>query len=90
MTLQAATISVKVVPRSVRDEIAGWEGETLKVRLRSAPTDGKANEALIQFLADQLGVSRAQVEIVSGHTSRRKIVRVRNATGEKIKASLRK
>jgi uncharacterized protein (TIGR00251 family) len=48
----------------------------LKIRLTAPPVDGAANEALVKFLAAQLGVAKSNVEIVSGHTSREKIVRV--------------
>ena len=89
MTGQAATVSVKVVPRSNKDEVAGWEGDTVKIRLKAAPTDGKANEALVRFLADQIGVAVSQVEIVTGHSSRRKIIRFRGATAERIRERLK-
>jgi uncharacterized protein (TIGR00251 family) len=52
------------------------EGGGLKIRLTAPPVDGAANEALVKFLARSLGVSKSQVEIVSGHTSREKIVRI--------------
>jgi uncharacterized protein (TIGR00251 family) len=49
----------------------------LKIRLTAPPVEGAANEALIRFLAETLSVSKSQIEIVAGHTSREKIVRVR-------------
>ena len=48
----------------------------LKIRLTAPPVDGAANEALVKFLADTFSVPKSQVEIVSGHTSRNKIVRI--------------
>jgi hypothetical protein len=56
--------------------VVGLYGEALKVRLRAPPVGGKANEALRAFLANRLGVPVGAVEILSGHTSRRKVVRV--------------
>ncbi|MBI4673875.1 MAG: YggU family protein [Chloroflexi bacterium] len=83
------TFSVKVIPRAKRDEIVGVEGEAVKIRLNAPPVEGRANEALIKFLAQVLGVARAQVEIVRGDTSRRKVVRVRGVGLAKIKELLK-
>ncbi len=76
-SIQGLTFAVKVVPRAKRDEIVGVEGEALKVRLNAPPVEGKANEALIKFLAARLGVKRADIEILRGETARHKLVRVR-------------
>jgi uncharacterized protein (TIGR00251 family) len=80
------TIAVKVVPRASKNEIAGREGDAVKIRLTAPPVEGKANAALVKFLADALGVSRAQIEVVAGQGSRRKLVRVRGVTEQRIKA----
>jgi uncharacterized protein (TIGR00251 family) len=58
----------------------GRHGDAIKIRLQAPPVDGAANEALIRFLAERLGVSRAAVRIVSGETARRKRVEVTGAT----------
>jgi len=84
----AVTFSVKVVPRASKNQIAGVEGDAIKVRLNAPPVEGKANDALIAFLADALGVRRAQIEIVTGHTSRRKVVRVRGVSVEQVEKTL--
>jgi uncharacterized protein len=84
MTDNSATFAVKVVPRASKNQIVGMEGDAIKIRLNAPPVEGKANEALIKFLAETLGVSRAQIEIVRGHASRRKLVRVRGVTAEQI------
>lgn len=78
------TFVVKVVPRAKKNQIVGMEGDVIKIRLNAPPVEGKANEALIGFLADTLDVRRIQVEIVSGHTSRQKIVRVRGLNAKQI------
>ena len=85
----AVTIAVKVVPRASKNQIMGIEGDALKIRLNALPVEGKANDALITFLADALGVRRVQIEIVMGHTSRRKIVRVYGATALEVERRLR-
>lgn len=69
-----------VQPGAKRSGVAGTHGGALKIRLAAPPVDGKANACLIGFLADTLGVPRAQVELVSGEASRQKRVRVRGAT----------
>jgi uncharacterized protein (TIGR00251 family) len=70
------TFAVRVVPRASRNEIVGIHGDALKVRLTAPPVEGRANEALVAFLAQRLGVRKSQVEIVAGTTSRRKMIRV--------------
>lgn len=71
-------ISVKVIPNAKRNEIVGWENEELKIRIKAVPEDGKANEELIRFLAKTLKISKSQIEIVRGHTSRHKQLAIQN------------
>ncbi len=61
---------------AARNEVAGLHGPALKVRLTAPPVEGAANEACIAFLADRLGIPRARLTIVSGQTSRDKLVQV--------------
>ena len=75
-TSDGITFNVKIIPRAKRNEIVGIEGDALKIRLNAPPVDGRANEALVKFLAEELGVPRANIEIVRGETSRHKVVRV--------------
>jgi uncharacterized protein (TIGR00251 family) len=77
----AVTLSVRIQPRASKNELLRREGGGLKIRLTAPPVDGAANEALIRFLADTLVVSKSQVEIISGHTSRDKIVRISGVAG---------
>ncbi len=88
--METVTIPVKVVPRASQNEVAGWEGEVVKIRLTAPPVEGKANQALLKFLAESLGIARAQIEIVAGSGSRRKLVRVRGVTEERLRAMLGK
>lgn len=69
-------INVRVQPRASSNEIVGYRDGILRVRLQAPPVDGAANEALVRFLADEFGVPRRQVRIVSGSGSRNKIVEV--------------
>ena len=76
--------SVRLQPRASKNEIAGLQGSSLKIRVTSPPVDGLANNALIGFLSDTLGVSRRNVCIVSGHTSRTKVIEVSEVSLEAV------
>jgi len=73
---EAATVTVHVLPRASREEVAGLFGDAVRVRLTAPPLDNRANEALVRFLAKALGVSRSRVEVAAGRRGRRKVVRV--------------
>ena len=71
-------VRVKVIPSSPRTEMVGTLADgTLKIRIPAAPERGKANAALIAFLAAKFGVTRQNVEIVSGHAAALKLVRIK-------------
>jgi uncharacterized protein (TIGR00251 family) len=72
----AIRLDVRVQPRASRNEIAGTSGTALRVRLTAPPVEGAANEALVEFLAAELGVPRRHVRIVAGAASRNKIVEI--------------
>jgi uncharacterized protein (TIGR00251 family) len=68
---------VRVTPRSKRNEIVGIMGDgTIKVHLTAPPVEGKANQALIEFLSEILDVPRSHLEILSGTSSRNKRIAV--------------
>jgi uncharacterized protein (TIGR00251 family) len=67
---------IKVVPKSSRDRVAGWMGDTLKVCVTAAPERGRANAAVVSVLSDALGIPRAAVRIVAGETSPRKTAEI--------------
>jgi uncharacterized protein (TIGR00251 family) len=71
-----ATVTVHVLPRASREGVAGLSGRAIRIRLTAPPLTNRANEALVRFLAGELGLSRADVEIVTGLRGRRKVVRV--------------
>jgi uncharacterized protein (TIGR00251 family) len=73
------TLQVQAQPGAKRTETAGLHGDCVKVRLASPPVDGKANERLIEFIAERLQVKRSQVTITRGLSSRRKTVLVQGA-----------
>lgn len=65
-----------VSPGAARSELVGRHGAGWKARVAAPPERGRANRALVQLLAEALGVRREQVAVVAGHASRRKIVEV--------------
>jgi uncharacterized protein (TIGR00251 family) len=69
-------LQIRVIPRAKKTEWGGKRGAALVVRLQAPPVEGAANEALLKFLAKELGVRAGDVEIVSGERSRDKVVRV--------------
>lgn len=77
-------LGLHIQPGAKKTEIAGLHGGALKIRLAAAPVEGKANASLIAFLAEQLGVPRAQVDLIGGEASRRKRLRVKGASEEAI------
>jgi uncharacterized protein (TIGR00251 family) len=73
------TFSVRVIPRSSKSEIVGPHDGSLKVKLNSPPVDGAANSELVRLLARAFGVSKGQVEIMSGTTSKLKQIKLHGA-----------
>ncbi len=80
----AVIFDVRVVPRASKSEIIGEHDGALKVRIISPPVDGAANMELIRVLAKKLGVSRNDIEIISGGTSKNKRIRVTNLSQSKL------
>ena len=74
--METVRLSVRLTPRASREEIAGFEGETLRVRVTAPPVEGRANGALVRLLAKRLGVPRGAVRVVTGQTSRSKVVAI--------------
>jgi len=84
----AATFLVRVQPRASKDEIAGEMGGALKVRLGAPALEDRANEALVEFLAELLKTPRTAVRILSGERGRTKRVEIRGVTRPQILALL--
>jgi uncharacterized protein (TIGR00251 family) len=70
------SFAVRVQPRAAKDTLAGLHDGALKVRLCSPPVDGAANQALIKFLSKILKIPKSSLELVSGHKSRSKRIRL--------------
>jgi len=76
------TLTLHIQPGARKTEVAGEHGDALKIRLAAPPVDGKANTALLEFVAERLGVAKSAVTLKSGQTSRRKVVEVSGADME--------
>lgn len=73
-------LTLHVQPGAKKTEVAGQHGEALKIRLAAPPVEGKANAALLKFLAKAFGVPKSAVTLISGETSRHKRVRIHSKT----------
>jgi uncharacterized protein len=71
-----ARLQIKVVPGSSRDRIAGKLGDALKVQVAAAPERGKANQAVINLIADSLGLRTGDIQIVQGQTQPHKVLQI--------------
>ena len=78
--MEGARIALRITPRSARDEVAGWRGGELSVRVTVPPEGGKANLAVCAVLASTLGVPKSAVRVVRGHASRHKQVEIGGVT----------
>ena len=70
------TLTLHIQPGAKKTEVAGLHGDALKIRLAAPPVDGKANAALLAFVAERLGIAKSSVSLKSGQTSRRKVLEV--------------
>jgi len=79
---------VKAIPNAARDAITGWIGGALKVKIHAPALDGRANEALRELMARELGLPRGAVEVVHGSRSRSKVLEIRGLTPAEVRARL--
>ena len=75
------------MPGSSRDEIVGWLGDSLKVKVKAPPEKGRANEAVVALLADHLGIDASSIAVVSGHSSPAKVMEVDGMDVDAIRAA---
>lgn len=85
----AVSFKVRVQPRASRTEIAGEYADAIRLRIAAPPVDGKANEECRRFLAKLLGINPSSVEIVSGDSSRDKVIRVRDTSAPRIREAFK-
>lgn len=82
-------ITLKVIPNAPRNEVVGWRGEALTIKLTAPPLEGRANTQLCKFLAEVFGVSTADVVLLQGETSRRKVVHVAGMSAAEARGRLK-
>jgi uncharacterized protein (TIGR00251 family) len=83
-----AKISLRVYPNAARNEVLGFAGDVLRIKIAAPPVRGKANKELLSFLSRLLGVSQTALAISRGHTSRNKMVTVRGLGQDELLARL--
>lgn len=81
-------IRVYVQPRASKTAVVGMHGDSIRIRLTAPPVDNAANEALVEFVAGELGIAKQRVRIVSGQSSRRKLMEIDGVTAEAANAAL--
>ncbi len=83
-----AKFAVQITPNAPRSEIVGWQGDRLKIKIKAPAVEGKANEELIRFLAEFLGLHRRDVSIDQGATSRTKLLSIESMDEETLRQKL--
>jgi uncharacterized protein len=81
-------LSVRVQPRSGRNQVVGWQGDALRVRVTAAPQAGEANHAVITLLAEAFAVPRSAIELVRGVAARDKLFRVGKYSLDELRSRL--
>ena len=88
---QGAAITVKVMPRAKKTEVAGlMEDGTIKIRVAAPPVGGAANRALVEFLGQALGLPQSQIDIIAGAASERKLITLVGISPEAVDAAFQK
>ncbi len=87
---EGVRLAVQITPNAKKSEVIGSLDDVLKIRLQAQPIEGKANEALIRYIADMLNVPKSAVQITHGHTNKRKILEIhaRQLTPEGVRQTL--
>jgi uncharacterized protein (TIGR00251 family) len=86
--MPSVRLEVYIQPRASRTELAGMHGGVLKIRIAAPPVENAANRALIDFIAQHLGIAKRCVRVISGGTNRRKVLEVDGVTADVIAAKL--
>lgn len=84
----AVMLTVKVQPRASRNELAGVQGDCLRIRVTSPPVEGMANEKLCEFLAGLMGIGKQRVQVVAGRSARIKRVKISDVSPDVVREKL--
>ena len=82
--MNSSLLSLRVRPSAARNEVVGFTDGVLEVRVAAPPVKGKANQELIAFLSQTLGVSKSRLNIIKGQTSRHKVIAIAGLSQEEI------
>jgi len=85
----ALLVDILVAPRSSKNRLGPIHGDRLKVAVTAPPVDGAANSAVVELFARSLAIGRRDVDVVAGASSRRKTVRLRGCTRQRLEAAIR-
>ena len=86
--MSGCTLELKVIPNAPRNEVVGWLGTVLKVKVHAPALEGRANDQLLAYLAAQIGVPRRGVTLIRGDKSRQKVVRIAGLDLSAVKSRL--
>ena len=88
MSEKISKLAVKVIPNASRNEMVGWLGASLKIKVSVPPLDGRANEVLCEFVAGVLGLPRRSVRVERGEKSRQKLLLIEGFSDVELQARL--
>ncbi len=74
--MPTCTLELKIIPNAPRNEVVGWLGPALKVKVHAPALEGRANDELLDFLAEKLGLPRRAVTLLRGDKSRQKVIQI--------------
>jgi uncharacterized protein (TIGR00251 family) len=87
-TSDGCILNVRIHPGARKNAITGTHDNALKISLTTPPVDGRANEALIAFLADALQIPKSRIDLLTGQTSRTKTLRITGKSAAEVQAAL--
>lgn len=88
MASPSCRVAIKATPNASRNEVCGWLDDTLKVKIKAPALEGRANEALCEFLADEVGLPRRAVTLIRGASSRQKLVELTGISLDEFRSRL--
>ena len=74
--MEETKLKIKLIPNSPKNQIIGFMGDVLKIKITAPPVDNKANKALIEFLSKELKIAKSKIEIIKGQKSRNKVLKI--------------
>lgn len=86
VTPPSCRLSLKAIPNAPKNQVVGWLGDALKVKVHAPALEGRANDELCEFLAQALGLPKRAVSVAQGDKSRQKVIHVEGLTLEQIRA----